>query len=75
MSKKITPIPSANKFKKKELIPLVTDFLSQNNDKQFNYKQIAAALGVRGEEGRRVLISVLNLSSTDRKSTRLNSSH
>jgi ribonuclease R len=60
MSKKTTPIPSVNKPKKKELIPLVTNFLSQNNDKQFNYKQIAAALDVRGEEGRRVLISVLD---------------
>ena len=60
MSKKITSIPSVSKPKKKELIPLVTDFLSRNNDKQFNYKQIAAALDVRGEEGRRVLISVLD---------------
>ena len=60
MSKKTTPIPSVNKPKKKELIPLVTNFLSRNNDKQFNYKQIAAALDIRGEEGRRVLISVLD---------------
>jgi ribonuclease R len=60
MSKKTTSIPSVNKPKKKELIPLVTNFLTQNNDKQFNYKQIAAALDVRGEEGRRVLISVLD---------------
>ena len=60
MSKKSTSIPSANKLKKKELIPLVMNFLTQNNDKQFNYKQIAAALNVRGEEGRRVLVSVLD---------------
>lgn len=60
MSKKTTSIPPVNKPKKKELIPLVTDFLTRNNDKQFNYKQIAAALDVRGEEGRRVLISVLD---------------
>lgn len=60
MSKKSTSIPSVNRLKKKELIPLVINFLTQNNDKQFNYKQIAAALDVRGEEGRRVLVSVLD---------------
>lgn len=60
MSKKTVSIPSANKPKKKELIPLVTNFLTQNSDKQFNYKQIAAALNIRGEDGRRVLISVLD---------------
>ncbi len=53
-------MPSVNRLKKKELIPLVINFLTQNNDKQFNYKQIAAALDVRGEEGRRVLVSVLD---------------
>ncbi|WP_294080908.1 ribonuclease R [Proteiniphilum sp. UBA5384] len=60
MSKKSTSMPSVNRLKKKELIPLVINFLTQNNDKQFNYKQIAAALDVRGEEGRRVLVSVLD---------------
>ncbi len=60
MSKKETSLSSDMKPKKKELTPLVTSFLSQNKDKQFNYKQIAAALGVRGEDGRRVLISVLD---------------
>jgi ribonuclease R len=60
MSKKESSASSANKPRKKELIPLVTGFLTQNNDKQFNYKQIAAALNIRGEDGRRVLINVLD---------------
>lgn len=58
--KKETFIPTAAKPRKKELIPLVIGFLTRNKEKQFNYKQIAAALGIRGEEGRRVLINVLD---------------
>lgn len=65
MSKKTTSASSANKPRKKELIPLVVNFLTQNNDKQFNYKQIAAALDIRGEEGRRVLINVLDKLKAD----------
>ncbi|HCC86631.1 MAG TPA: ribonuclease R [Porphyromonadaceae bacterium] len=49
-----------NKPRKKELITSVTRFLSENNDKQYNYKQIAAALNVSGEEGRRQLLKVLD---------------
>lgn len=49
----------AAKPKKKDLAVLVTGFLTQNKEKQFNYKQIAAALNVNGEESRRVLIKVL----------------
>lgn len=60
MSKKKISIPSPDKPRKKELIPLVKKFLGQNSDKQFNYKQIAAALNIRGEEGRRVLVNVLD---------------
>lgn len=60
MSKKITTLSSATKPKKKDLTISIIDFLTENNDKQFNYKQIAAALNVRGEEGRRVLIKVLD---------------
>lgn len=60
MSKKeITSEPAA-KPKKKELSEAITNFLADNKDKQFNYKQIAAALNIRGEEGRRVLIKVLD---------------
>jgi len=60
MSKKVTPATPVAKPKKKDLAISVIDFLTQNNDKQFNYKQIGAALDVRGEEGRRVLIKVLD---------------
>lgn len=60
MSKKeITAEPTA-KPKKKELSEAITNFLTDNKDKQFNYKQIAAALNIRGEEGRRVLVKVLD---------------
>ncbi len=54
------PATPVAKPKKKDLAISVIDFLTQNNDKQFNYKQIGAALDVRGEEGRRVLIKVLD---------------
>ncbi len=60
MSKKVTPATPVAKPKKKDLAISVIEFLTQNNDKQFNYKQIGAALDVRGEEGRRVLIKVLD---------------
>ncbi|MDR0421436.1 MAG: ribonuclease R [Proteiniphilum sp.] len=59
--KKSTPSTSAaGKPRKKELIPRVIAFLTQHGDRQFNHKQIAAALDVRGEEGRRVLIGALD---------------
>lgn len=60
MSKKVTTASSAVKPKKKDLSISIIDFLTENNDKQFNYRQIAAALNVRGEEGRRVLVKVLD---------------
>jgi ribonuclease R len=60
MSKKVTTDSSATKPKKKDLTNSIINFLTENNDKQFNHKQIAAALNVRGEEGRRVLVKVLD---------------
>lgn len=60
MSKKITNDHPVTKPKKKDLTLSIVNFLNENGDKQFNYKQIAAALNVRGEEGRRVLIKVLD---------------
>lgn len=59
MSKKRSEAPVA-KPKKKELVAMVTDFFSKNNNKQFNHKQLAAALGVSGEENRRLLVKVLD---------------
>ncbi len=60
MSKKTSVAEPASKPKKKELEQLVVDFLTVNKEKQFNYKQIAAALNIRGEEGRHVLIKALD---------------
>src|SRR5690554_4090787 len=60
MSKKETSTSSETQLRRTDLITSVTDFLTQNKDKQFNYKQIAAALNVRGEEGRSVLVGVLD---------------
>ncbi len=60
MSKKIFTQKPLSKLRKKDLTLSVTDFLTENKDKQFNYKQIGAALNVRGEEGRRVLVKVLD---------------
>ncbi|MDO5665866.1 MAG: ribonuclease R [Bacteroidia bacterium] len=60
MSKRTSITEPASKPKKKELGQSVISFLTQNKEKQFNYKQIAAALNIRGEEGRRVLVKVLD---------------
>jgi len=60
MSKRTSVAETVSKPKKKELEQLVVDFLTENKDKQFNYKQIAAALNIRGEEGRRVLVKALD---------------
>ncbi|MDD4630694.1 MAG: ribonuclease R [Proteiniphilum sp.] len=60
MSNKVNADTTAPKLRKKDLSASIISFLNENNDKQFNYKQIAAALNVRGEEGRRVLIKVLD---------------
>lgn len=60
MSKKIYSTEPITKPKKKELEQLIVDFLTVNNGKQFNYKQIAAALNIRGEEARRMLVNVLD---------------
>ena len=60
MSKRTSVTEPVSKPKKKELEQLVVDFLTTNKDKQFNYKQISAALNIRGEDGRRVLIKALD---------------
>ncbi len=60
MSNKVNTTSSSAKPRKKDLSASIISFLTENNDKQYNYKQIAAALNVRGEEGRRLLIKVLD---------------
>src|SRR5690554_2990273 len=66
MSKKKRSDSPATTLRRKDLISAVTDFLTQNKEKQFNYKQIAAALNVKGEEARGVLMSVLDKSRDDK---------
>lgn len=60
MSKRNKPIQVPTKLKRKELEQIVVNFLTLNADKQFNYKQIAAALNINGEEGRRTLVKALD---------------
>jgi len=60
MAKNTSAPNSAVKPKKKDLAQAVINFLNQNRDKQFNYKQIAAALNINSQEGRQVLIKVLD---------------
>lgn len=60
MSKKKRSTSPEKQLRRTDLINAVTEFLTQNIEKQFNYKQIAAALNVQGEEGRRVLVGVLD---------------
>ncbi len=60
MSRKTNTSSTESKPRKKELITSITQFLTENNDKQYNYKQIAAAINVRSEEGRRQLVKVLD---------------
>lgn len=60
MSKKKKSDSSATTLRRKDLISAVSDFLTQNKEKQFNYKQIAAALNVQGTEARGILMSVLD---------------
>ncbi len=51
---------SATRPKKKELTQSVVSFLSQNKERQYNYKQIAAALHLEGSEGRSLLVKILD---------------
>ncbi|MDR1516558.1 MAG: ribonuclease R [Dysgonamonadaceae bacterium] len=60
MAKKTFVSANSNKPKKKDLQASILGFFNQNREKQFNYKQIAAAINVKGEEGRRVLVKVLD---------------
>lgn len=60
MSKKNKTSQASTKIKRKELEQIVVAFLTNNIDKQFNYKQIAAAINIKGEDGRRSLIKVLD---------------
>lgn len=60
MAKKEAILTEKPKIKKKDLAVSVLAFLNENGEKQFNYKQIAAAINIRGEEARRLLVKVLD---------------
>ena len=60
MGKKKRTTQPAPRIRRSELIDAISEFLTINKEKQFNYKQIAAALNVQGEEGRRLLLAVLD---------------
>ncbi len=60
MKKIRTTKRETQKVKKKDLERMVLDFLNQNNDKQFNYKQIASALNLNKEPVRRQLVNILD---------------
>ena len=60
MAKKKTIKKDTQRPKKKEIERMVLDFLNQNGDKQFNYKQIAAALDMNKEPIRRQIVNILD---------------
>ena len=60
MSRKTSSSVSRKKIGKKALAQVVVDFLTQNRGKEYNYKQLAAAINVTGEAERRILIKVLD---------------
>ena len=60
MRKKKKTEEPVRKRKKKELASAIIQFLNDNADKQYNYKQISAALDVSAEERRTTLRDVLD---------------
>ncbi|NMB50488.1 MAG: ribonuclease R [Bacteroidales bacterium] len=60
MSRKTSSSVFRKKIGKKALAQVVVDFLTQNRGKEYNYKQLAAAINVTGEAERRMLIKVLD---------------
>ncbi|MDR0333790.1 MAG: ribonuclease R [Dysgonamonadaceae bacterium] len=60
MAKKETISTTETKIKKKDLATTVLQFLNQNRDKLFNYKQIASALSIKDGEARATLVKVLD---------------
>ena len=60
MKKYKTTTEPTGKRKKKELATAILQFLDENIDQQYNYKQISAALSVTTEEGRKTLLKALD---------------
>lgn len=61
MSKnKIPNTPNKKRKKKNDLISMVIGFFNKNTEKTYNYKQIAADLGIKTQPERMILINILN---------------
>lgn len=60
MRKKTSSPKSKSRLSKKALTKAVVDFLNRNRGKEYNYRQIAAAIDVNSKEGRTLLVKVLD---------------
>ena len=59
MTKK-TKSKAQTTLKKRDLITAILHFLNENQGKQFNHKQIASALGIKGSNARAILVDALD---------------
>ena len=60
MRRKTSSPESKPRLGKKALTKAVVDFLNRNRGKEYNYRQIAAAINVNSKEGRTLLVKVLD---------------
>ncbi|MFY9515794.1 MAG: ribonuclease R, partial [Dysgonamonadaceae bacterium] len=60
MRRKTSSPESKPRLSKKALTKAVVDFLNRNRGKEYNYRQIAAAIDVNSKEGRTLLVKVLD---------------
>ncbi|MGB4444755.1 MAG: ribonuclease R [Dysgonamonadaceae bacterium] len=60
MRRKTSSPESKPRLGKKALTKAVVDFLNRNRGKEYNYRQIAAAIDVNSKEGRTLLVKVLD---------------
>lgn len=60
MRRKTSSPESKPRLSKKALTKAVVDFLNRNRGKEYNYRQIAAAINVNSKEGRTLLVKVLD---------------
>ncbi|NDW10898.1 ribonuclease R [Dysgonomonas sp. 520] len=65
MSKKKIPQKNTKRKKKTELVTAVINFFNNNIDKSYNYKQIAADLGIKTQPEKLLLMSILDDLATD----------
>lgn len=60
MAKKKIPQKTAKRKTKQDIISVVINFFNRNSDKPYNYKQIAAELGLKTQPEKLLLIDVLH---------------